>query len=147
LRWRRPSRPAGSFAWPSRPVRSSSPAAALLRRHEHVLEDRHVLERPRHLVRASDAQPAPDGRVQTRDRRPVEHHLAAVLPEVPGDQAEEAGLPRAVRTDDADGVTGAHRHGQVVGDDDAPEPLGEVVELEQRSHDASGVRWLERSAE
>ena len=107
--------------------------AALLGGDEQVLEHGHVPERPRHLVRAADAQPAPRGRVQLGDRAPGEADLARAGGEVAGDEAEQAGLASAVRPHDPDHVAGPDGQRQVLRDDDPAEPFRHVVELEQRA--------------
>ena len=84
-------------------------------------------ERPRHLVRPPDAEPAPGGGVQPGDRAPGERDLAGVGGQVAGDEAEQAGLASAVRPHDPDRVPGADRERQVFRDDDAAEPLRHVV--------------------
>jgi hypothetical protein len=109
------------------PVRSSAcTAAALLRRDQQVLEHGHVAERPRHLVGAADAQPAPRGGIQPGHRAPGEADLARAGGEVAGDEAEQAGLAGAVRPHDPDHVPGRHAERQVLRDDDAAEPLRHV---------------------
>ena len=51
---------------------------ALLRRHQHVLEDGHRLERARHLVRPADPQATATGNVEPGDVVAVEADRARV---------------------------------------------------------------------
>ena len=51
-----------------------------------------LLERARHLVSPADPEPAARGRVQAVHHAPFEDHLPPVGGEVPGDDAEDAGL-------------------------------------------------------
>ena len=55
-----------------RVARPAPQPGALLDGDEHVLEDGHLPERPRHLEGPADPQPAPGGRAQPGDRRAVE---------------------------------------------------------------------------
>ena len=57
-------------------ARPAPQPGALLGGDEHVLEHGHVPERPRHLERPPDAEPAPGGGVQPGDRVPGEGDLA-----------------------------------------------------------------------
>ena len=69
------------------------------------------------------AVPDPD------DRPAVELDVAGVDRQVAGDHAEQRGLARTVRPDDAEGRAGVDAERQAVGDDDLPEPLADRVEL------------------
>ena len=122
-----------------RVARLSPFSGSLLRGDQHVLEHRHLFERPGHLVRAADPEARPDRGVDPGDRSAVEPDLAGIGVEVAGDHAEDAGLAGAVRADDADGVAGLDDERQVLGDRDLAEPLRDVVELEQRPHLDQGL--------
>jgi hypothetical protein len=107
--------------------------AALLRGDEEVLEHGHIPERPWHLVRAADAEPAPRRRIQLSDRSPGEADLAGPGGQVAGDEAEQAGLASAVRPHDPDHLPGPDGERQVLRDDDPAEPFRHIVELEERA--------------
>src|SRR6201999_2851513 len=109
---------------------------------EDVLEYGHVGERARHLVSPPDAEPAPGGRVQTRDGLVSEGDDARVGGQIAGDEAEQAGLARSVRPHDPDGVPGPDGQAEVFRDDDLAEALRHVVELENGTSHAYRVPCL-----
>ena len=80
---------------------------ALLGGDQHVLEHGHVRKRPRYLVGAADAEPAPGRRVQPGDRAPGEGDVPGPRGQVTGDEAEQAGLAGSVRPHDPNRVPGA----------------------------------------
>src|SRR5580692_10777632 len=107
-------------------------AGPLLRGDEDVLEHGHIGERPRHLVGAPDAEPAPRRRVQLGDRAPGEGDLPGARGQIAGDEAEQAGLAGSVRPHDPDGVPGPDLEREVLGYDDTAEAFRHAIQLEQR---------------
>src|ERR1019366_2608055 len=83
------------------------------------------------LVGPPDTEPASRGRVQPGDGLPAEPYLPGGRREITGDQAEQAGLSRAIRADDTHDVTSANGQRQLVRDDDLAEAFGDRLELQQ----------------
>jgi len=96
----------------------ATPAGARGGPDQDILEDGHAAERSRHLVRASDAKPAPVGLAGAGDIDSFEADAAAVGAEGAGEDVEEGGLAGAVGSDDADRLSRRQReadaleHGQ-----------------------------------
>src|SRR5580692_5536599 len=141
LRWSRPSRGPVRLAGhpgPLQRLRRGDVAGALpkagplLRGDEDVLEHGHIGERPRHLVGAPDAEPAPRRRVQLGDLAPGEGDLPGARGQIAGDEAEQAGLAGSVRPHDPDGVPGPDLEREVLGYDDTAEAFRHAIQLEQR---------------
>ena len=156
LRGSRPSRSAGLLASPARPVRSrlaggarvagpAPQAGALLDRDEHVLEHGHRAE--------GLAAPGTSARCRGGTGRPASSRVTGcpakrISPgrrrEVARDEAEQAGLARAVRPDDARRCRPARRRAT---DRPRPRPGRSSCETPSSSSRAvpagSGIRWLE----
>src|ERR1035438_2209059 len=75
----------------------------------------------------------PSATSQLGDRAPAEADLARAGGEVPGDEAEQARLARAVRPHDPDSVPRTDGQRKILRDDDPAEPLRHVIELNQRA--------------
>ena len=72
------------------------------RRHEHILEDAHVGERLRDLIRAPDPNTTTVPRLHRSDVAPVKQDTAAAWRQDAGDHIEQRALSRPVRTYDAE---------------------------------------------
>src|SRR5438094_8634165 len=105
-----------------------------MRADQHVVDHAHagewavVLERAHHPAR-SDAM-----RRQAEDRLAGEAHLAARGRESARDQIERRGLAGAVRADHAEDLAFADFEVELVHGGEAAEALGQLLDLEYRSH-------------
>ncbi len=117
-----------------------APAAAERRRHHQVLEHGHAAERLRDLERAADAHPAAPLRRQPRDVGAGEHHAPGIGRNRAAGDAEQRGLARAVRPDDAERLALGKLEIDVVRHDHRAEPLGDFLEREDRGHGALPLR-------
>ena len=120
---------AASSAVPSRRVRRAE-----RRPDEHVLEHREPLERPRDLRGAPDPATTPGMGGLPGDVGAVEADRAPVGSQVAGDEVEQRRLARAVRPDDAEGLTLGNVEREVLDDADAAEALGDADDFEQGRH-------------
>ncbi len=75
--------------------------ALALNRKADVLEHRQVAEHAEDLERARNTKPDPLVNRQAVDVLPLEHDLALIGPQQPGQHVEEGGLARAVRPNEA----------------------------------------------
>src|SRR5205085_3327782 len=104
----------------------ASPARAGRGADEDVLEDGQVSERPRHLMRAADTEPAALRRAQRRDVVSTQLDAARVRTQRPGEHVQERRLAGAVRPDDPDRFTGRDREVDAVEDHQRAEPLADL---------------------
>ena len=107
-------------------------AAARVRAHQHVVEDRHRAEQLEVLERPRD--PANDDAVRRglEECLSLELDFAAVRVVQPGDKVEDGRLPGAVRADQADDLAPLDIEGDAVDRDDAAEATRDVPKLQQR---------------
>ena len=118
---------------------------AVKRADDRVVEHGQLRERFDQLEGTGDARRADPVRRQTADRAPAEADLAVVRSMDAGDQVEEGGLARAVRSDERadrvalDGKGGARDRAQ------AAKRLAHVLDLEQRHVRASSGRSRARA--
>ncbi len=75
------------------------------RTDKDVLEDGHADERPRHLMRAGDAQHAAVGRASRCDVAAMKKDAAAVRAKRTGEHVQQGCLASAIGPDDADCLT------------------------------------------
>src|SRR5439155_10510177 len=94
--------------------RRPTPARASRRTHQDVLENRHVPERPRDLVRPADAEPAAPGRAGPGHVGAAEAHEAGLGAERARQDVEERGLAGPVRAHDPHRLAGGHAEADLV---------------------------------
>ena len=107
-------------------------AAAVRGGGEDVLEHRHAAERPRDLVRAREAAPAPFGGRQGRHVLAAEAHPPGGRRKRADEHAEQGRLAGPVGADDADRFVGVDREIDGVEDHQRVEALVEPHGVEQR---------------
>src|SRR5207253_3070266 len=106
----------------------------------HVLEHGHGREQMDRLEGPGDAEPGDVVRLEAEDVMSVERDVSGVGVVEPGDHVEERGLPRSVRTDDADDLALLDVQVQLGQGGQAAEALGQAGDLEQLAHSIrSGV--------
>ena len=112
--------------------RHPPPPAARRRADEGVLEHRHPAERPRHLVRPADAEPAALRGSELRHVAARQLDAARVRPQRAGEHVQQGRLACTVRADDADGLAGGdaeidavehHERTEALADPDGGEDL------------------------
>ena len=113
-----------------------TPQSRSLRPHavpEHdVLAHREAEEQLELLERARQAHPGALRRRGPRDALSVEEDVANLGAQQTGQDPEERGLSRAVRTDEADDRRRRHRHAQFAERDEPAEADGDVAGLDHR---------------
>ena len=115
-------------------ARSGADAGGSGRGDEQVLEHAHAAEGLRDLVGARNAEPAAARRRQLRDVLAVKDHAAGVRRDRAGNDAEERGLPGAIRPNDAERLTSRNVEIEIFRDDDGAEALADVPKGEERGH-------------
>ena len=110
---------------------------------DHVLERAHLPEDGR-LLEGPD-HPPPRHRVRrlAGDLLPGEPHPPRGRPQERGDELEQGALARPVRADDAEDPAFLDRERHLVDGGEAPEALGESLDLEE-AHGRFSGRWSQR---
>jgi hypothetical protein len=112
-------------------------------RNQEVLEHRQLLEWLRYLEGPPDPHQASPHRFGARDVGSRKGNAAAVHANVAGDEVEQCGFARAIRSDDAERFALGHIKGDIVGDTEGAEILGHLFDTEDRLH-APSLRQLDR---
>src|SRR3954451_17911705 len=102
----------------------------------HVLLDGHVQEQPQSLEGAGDSLAGDLARGQAEDRLALEKDLAAVGPVDAGHEVEQGRLARTAGTEHADDLVLVDVEVEVVDDLQAAEGLRDLLQLQQRGHQA-----------
>ena len=100
--------------------------------HQHVIAHTHVAEDPAILKGARQAKFGDDLRAAPVNPHAADSDCAAVGAQDAADQVERGRLPRAVRPDDADGLTWQHLERKAIYGPHAAETLDQVVYGQQR---------------
>src|SRR5207244_32169 len=101
----------------------SGKLATAIGRHQQVLEDGHVLERPGDLVRPRDSHSTPRCGVELENGASIETHVTRDRIDVAGDHREQRALPGTDRAPDAHRLPRPEAHRQAVGDRDSADLL------------------------
>src|SRR6185437_10418822 len=104
-----------------------------------VFEDRHVLERRRHLEGAPDAEARMRFRRESRHVGAIKHDTAGRRLEIARDAVEEGRLAGAVRADQADDLAGLDCEVGVLERHEAAESAADALRLKQHE---SPPRWM-----
>jgi hypothetical protein len=100
-------------------------------RNAQVLDHRHAGERLRDLEGPDDTEPGPTVGGKGRDVSSVEENSAAVGRQRAANAVDESGLPRSVRSDEAEPLARLDVETHPVQGSEAAEPLRQSLDLQQ----------------
>ncbi|MCP2064672.1 hypothetical protein AB7M42_006846 [Bradyrhizobium diazoefficiens] len=103
-------------------------------RHQRILEYGHTLERLRDLKRPADAGTATRVGSECGDVFSVKQDRSGIAAQIAGDQTEQSGLARSVRSDDTDEFACPNLKRQARDHDHVAIALADVPQFEQRCH-------------
>ena len=111
--------------------------------HEEMIEDGQVGEHLQALVGAGDASASSTVRRQVIDRPFVKKHRTSRGGGLSSEEPEDGGLPRSVRTDQADELASFDLEAHVVDCGQPAESLGEPDTAQPAHRTASSIEWCD----